>query len=59
MDNAWKEVIGNLYQCILGSHEERVQTITKWLTFIHDDPVKSMNIAVFVDMYSQPYKVKY
>ena len=56
MNNAWKEVIGNLYQSILGSHEERVQTITEWLTFIHDDPIASRNIDIIVETYSEPYK---
>lgn len=36
MEESWKNVIGILYQDILGSHEEKVSIITKWLTDISD-----------------------
>jgi hypothetical protein len=34
MEESWKNVVGNLYQSILGSHEEKIKVITEWLTDI-------------------------
>ena len=56
MEESWKNVIGILYQSILGTHEEKVTIISKWLTDIIDTPFKPVNLDIVVEIYSEPYK---
>jgi hypothetical protein len=46
IEQSWQNVVGNLYQSIWGTHDERVATITEWMTEIADTP--SYNIDTIV-----------
>lgn len=56
MEESWENVIGILYQDILGSHEEKVKIISKWLTDIINTEFKPANLDIVVEIYSEPYK---
>ena len=48
MKESWENVVGILYQDILGSHEEKVKIITRWMTVIVQTPILPINIDIMV-----------
>lgn len=53
---SWQNVVGNLYQSILGSHEERVLVISTWLSDIKSTPADETTIEHMVRICAKKYK---
>lgn len=54
MNRSWQNVVGNLYQSILGTHEFKVEVITEWLSDIRDAQL-DINIKEIVEQCSERY----